>query len=209
MTNPTTTALFTGDSITDMCRRTDPSGFLGAGYVRRIAEMSSVGGPQLNVINTGVSGDRTTDLLVRWDVDVIQRRPDVLTILVGVNDMWRRYDSGIPMSPDEYRANYSTLLESVRAELDLKELVLMDPFLVPVTDEQSRWHEEDLNAKIAVVRDLAERYDAVHIPLNDIFTGRAIAEGAETVIDDGVHPSAGGHELVAQVWWATVTPGLV
>ena len=208
MNTITTTALFTGDSITDMCRRTDPSGFLGAGYVRRIAEMSATAEPRLNVINTGVGGDRTTDLLPRWEADVIERRPDVLTVLIGVNDMWRRYDSDMPVSTEEFRANYSSLLDRARTELDLRELVIMDPFVVPVNAEQSGWYAEDLEAKIVVAQELASRFDAIHIPLHEIFTERAAIEGPESVIDDGVHPSAGGHELIAQVWWSTVTPTL-
>ncbi|MBN9141205.1 MAG: SGNH/GDSL hydrolase family protein [Micrococcales bacterium] len=208
MTISTPTALFTGDSITDMCRRTDPSGFLGAGYVRRIAELSSAGAPRLNVINTGVSGDRTTDLAARWEADVVERRPDVLTVLIGANDMWRRYDADLPMSAEEFGANYAALLERARSALQLTRLVLMDPFLVPVTEEQAGWYAEDLAAKIDVVRELAARFDAVHIPLHDILTERAAIEGPASVIDDGVHPSAGGHELIAQAWWSTVAPSL-
>lgn len=208
MTSSPTTALFTGDSITDMCRRTDPSGYLGAGYVRRIAEMAAIEAPSIKVINTGVSGDRTTDLLARWDADVIERRPDVLTIMIGVNDMWRRYDAGLAMSAEEFSSNYSTLLDRARNELDLRRIVIMEPFLVPITEEQSRWFGEDLEAKIAVADELALRYDATLIRLHSIFTERAVAEGAASVIDDGVHPSAGGHELIAQCWWSSVVPAL-
>lgn len=208
MNTPTTTALFTGDSITDSGRRTDPSGLLGAGYVRRVAEMSNIGEPKLNVVNTGISGDRTTDLLLRWDADVIDRHPGVLTILIGANDMWRRYDADTPMSADEFRVNYEVLLDRARSVLDLRELVLMDPFVVPVNEAQSRWYAEDLEAKIAVVRELAGRYNAIHIPLHDILAERASLEGAASVIDDGLHPSAGGHELIAQAWWSIVTPVL-
>ncbi len=208
MTRPTTTALFTGDSITDMGRRTDPSGFLGAGYVRRIAEMAAEGDPHLVVVNTGVSGDRTTDLIARWDADVIQRRPDVLTILIGANDMWRRYDSGMPMTAEEFAANYASLLDRVRDELELRQLVLMEPFLVPVRDEQRAWRTEDLDAKRAVTRELAARYGAVFIPLDGILGERAAAAGPASVIEDGVHPSAGGHELIARSWWEAVAPTL-
>lgn len=208
MTLSPTTALFTGDSITDMCRRTDPSGYLGAGYVRRVAEMAAMTEPGIKVVNTGVSGDRTTDLLARWDADVIERKPDVLTIMIGVNDMWRRYDAGLPMSADEFAANYSTLLDRSIAELNLRRIVIMEPFLVPLTDEQVGWISEDLEAKIEVARDLATRYSATLIRLHDIFTVRAAAEGAASVIDDGVHPSAGGHELIAQSWWSSVVPSL-
>jgi len=202
------TLLFTGDSITDSGRRTDPSGHLGAGYVRRIAEMADAGGHRVRVVNTGVSGDRTTDLMARWDADVIDRRPDVLTILIGANDMWRRYDADAPMSPDEFRANYVTVLDRVRARLDLRRLVIMEPFLVPVRDEQRRWRVEDLDDKRAVARDVAARYDALFVPLDAILSERAATAGPDSVIDDGVHPSAGGHELIAQSWWAVVAADL-
>jgi hypothetical protein len=80
----------------------------------------------------------------------------------------------------------------------------MEPFLVPVTDDQRRWHEEDLNGKIDVVRRFAGAYGATLIRLNDIFADHAGSAGAASVIDDGVHPNADGHELIARVWWATV-----
>lgn len=202
------TALFTGDSITDMCRRTDPSGYLGAGYVRRIAEMSAADGQGLHVVNTGVSGDRTTDLMKRWDADVLDHHPDVLTVLIGANDMWRRFDADTPMSAEEFAANYARLLDQTREKLDLQRLVIMEPFVVPMREEQRRWRLEDLDAKREVARHLADRYDAIFIPLDTIFTERATSEGPESVIDDGVHPSAGGHELIAQTWWASVVPAL-
>jgi acyl-CoA thioesterase I len=202
----TITALFTGDSITDMCRRTDPSGHLGAGYVRPVAEIAAASTPGVRVVNTGISGDRTTDLIDRWDADVIAHRPDILTILIGANDMWRRYDANTPMSAEQFSVNYATLLDAARDRLELRELVIMEPFLVPMTPEQLPWPAEDLDAKRAVAREIAARYDAIFIPLNDLFTARAATDGAGSVIDDGVHPSAGGHELIAQTWWTAVGP---
>lgn len=199
------TALFTGDSITDAGRRTDPSSHLGAGYVRRIAELAAASDEPLRVVNTGVGGDRTADLLARFDTDIAEPRPAILTILVGINDMWRRYDAGTPTSVEEFRKNYARILERASDELDLSTLVLMEPFLVPVDDEQLRWHDEDLNEKIAATREFAAEYDAILIPLNDIFTEHASRDCAASVIDDGVHPSAGGHELIAQLWWSAVS----
>jgi lysophospholipase L1-like esterase len=204
MVHASTTALFTGDSITDAGRLSDPRGQLGDGYVRRVAELAAVDAPRLSVINTGVSGDRTTDLLGRWTEDVIQHQPDILTILIGINDVWRRYDSGMPMAGAEYAANYAALLDRVRAELRLRQLVIMEPFLVPVSEDQSRWPDEDLDEKRAIARDLAGRYDATFIPLHELFAARAAVAGADSVVDDGVHPSAGGHELIARAWWSAV-----
>ena len=199
-----TVALFTGDSITDAGRRTDPSAHLGAGYVRRIAEMAAESGKRLYVTNTGVGGDRTSDLLDRFDADILKVRPNILTILIGINDMWRRYDSGASVSAAEFYSNYSRVLTRVRDELDLKRIVIMEPFLVPVKGAQLSWHVEDLDENIAITRELADRYGATLIPLNEIFVDRAARVGAASVIDHGVHPSAGGHELIAQLWWSSI-----
>lgn len=209
MASPRTTLLFTGDSITDAGRRTDPSGHLGAGYVRRIAEHVAENSLPYTVINTGIGGDRSTDLIRRWDEDVIDHAPDVLTIMIGINDTWRGNDAGLPISADEYGSNYATIIEHAQAALTLRQLVIMEPFLVPLTDEQRAWRARDLDAKIEVARSLAGQYGALLIPLDEIFTERARANGPESVIDDGVHPSADGHELIAQEWWTRVPPRLL
>ncbi|MGN6762762.1 MAG: SGNH/GDSL hydrolase family protein [Leifsonia sp.] len=206
MTQPPTIALFTGDSITDAGRRTDPHGHLGAGYVRRISEMAEAAAAPLRVVNTGVGGDRTTELLARWSTDVIECRPDVLTVLVGVNDMWRRYDASTPTSPEEFEANYRLLLDRVRNELDLEQLVLMDPFVVPIRADQAHWFEEDLKAKVEIVNDLATQWEAVHIPLHELFTAKADESGPHSVVEDGVHPTPDGHDLIARAWWRSVGP---
>lgn len=199
-----TTALFIGDSITDMCRRTDPCGFLGAGYVRRIAELAVEHGDPVRLVNSGVSGDRLTDLRKRWDADVLAHDPDILTVMVGVNDTWRRYDAGMTTTPERFESDYRAVLDATLAHRHLERLVIMEPFLVPLTDEQAGWRAEDLDAKIEVTRVIARDYSATLVPLDSLFTERAHADGALSVIDDGVHPSAGGHELIAQSWWMAV-----
>lgn len=203
------TVLFTGDSITDAGQQFDPTrngpgAGLGAGYVRRIAELAAAHADDMTIVNTGISGHRTTDLLARWDADVIDRRPDILTILVGVNDMWRRYDAGTPMSGAAFEANYSTLLDRARTELQLQRLVVMEPFLIPLTEEQTRWAGEDLDEKREISRMLASRFDATFLPLQSIMTDLAERDGPSSAVIDGVHPAAAGHELIAQTWWARV-----
>lgn len=199
-----TTALFIGDSITDMCRRTDPCGFLGAGYVRRIAELATEHADRLRIVNSGISGDRLTDLRKRWDADVLAHDPDILTVMIGVNDTWRRYDAGMTTTAEQFDGDYRAVLDATRARLPEVRLVIMEPFLVPLTDEQAGWRAEDLDAKIEVARAIARDYGATLVPLDGLFTERAATEGPLSVIDDGVHPSAGGHELIAQTWWSAV-----
>lgn len=120
--------------------------------------------------------------------------------------MWRRYDASTPTSPEEFEANYRLLLDRVRNELDLEQLVLMDPFVVPIRADQAHWFEEDLKAKVEIVNDLATQWDAVHIPLHELFTAKADESGPHSVVEDGVHPTADGHDLIAQAWWRSVGP---
>ncbi|MBB3158333.1 lysophospholipase L1-like esterase [Microbacterium proteolyticum] len=201
MTTPT--AVFIGDSITDAGRRTDPSGHYGAGYVRRIHEMVNTPVSQLTILNRGVGGDRAVDLEARWDRDVLAEKPDVLTVMVGINDMWRRYDAGAPTPASEFESTYDSLL--VRAlETGAPRIVLLEPFLVPFNDAQQAWHEEDLNEKIAAVHHVASKHHLDVIELDGLFRALATRGGVLRATEDGVHPAADGHQLIADQWvaWA-------
>lgn len=115
MPNARPLAMFTGDSIIDAGRRSDLPGGLGATYVRRISDFSRASAAGVQISNTGISGARTSDLVVRWQADVFDRAPDVLTILIGANDIWRRSDSNDPTTANEFRENYREILERTRS----------------------------------------------------------------------------------------------
>jgi acyl-CoA thioesterase-1 len=193
-------SLFAGDSITDSGRRTDPSGFLGAGFVRRIDEMATERSVELHSVNRGVSGDRVADLRARWRIDVLDERPTLLTIMIGINDTWRRFDSADPVSTASFSSDFDWLL-STATSAGIANIVVMSPFLVPVNSAQKTWHHEDLDAKISAVRDAAERYGASYIDLDELFRRAAGRMGAARITEDGVHPSALGHQLIADAWW--------
>jgi len=194
-----TTALFIGDSITDAGRRTDPSGFLGAGYVRHITELDP-GEPRLRVVNRGISGNRARDLRERWATDCLDVAPGILTILVGVNDTWRRYDSDDPTDATAFARDLEWMIATAR-DVGIADITLMEPFLVPLDEDQARWRAEDLDEKIDVVRTVAATHGTALVPLDGAFTEQARLDGPLSVIDDGVHPSAAGHELIARLWW--------
>ena len=149
------TIVFIGDSITDAGRREDPEK-LGHGYVRIVAVELAAQGDARAIVNNGVSGDRAVDLRARWDDDALSYEPELLSIYVGINDTWRRYDSGDPTSVDDFAATYRVLLEEAQARFAPR-FILMEPFVVPVTGEQKHWADEDLDAKRAVVAELAAR----------------------------------------------------
>lgn len=195
------TIVFAGDSITDAGRREDPDG-LGDGYVRIVAERLAESGHR--VVNAGISGDRAVDLRARWSDDVQAHEPDVLSVLVGVNDMWRRYDSEDATSAEEFRAVYDELLTAMAGTG--ASIVLMEPFLLPVTDEMHGWRTDDLDGKIAVVRGLAEKHGATLVGLDGLLTDAARERGPEAVAFDGVHPTPYGHALIADAWIAAAGP---
>jgi acyl-CoA thioesterase I len=203
MTDPLT-ALFAGDSITDADRLSDPAA-LGRGYVRLIAEIAAGRADPLRVVNAGVSGDRVVDLAARWQSDVIDERPDILTVLIGVNDTWRRYDSGDPTSAVAFERGYAELLDAALTS-GIQRLVLMEPFLIPIDAAQEQWRTEDLDAKIAATRALAERFDATLIGLDGLLNDAARQDGSTAIAADGVHPTDVGHELIARAWWEAIAP---
>ena len=149
--------LFIGDSITDCGRRDDEPDFLGDGYVRLIAEHL----PDRAILNRGISGNRAIDLRDRWNVDVVAEYPEILTVYVGINDTWRRFDDNDPTSAVAFEANYRGCLEDLGGA---ETLILVEPFVVPVNPEQELWHE-DLDPKRAVVAQLAVEFSAGFVPL--------------------------------------------
>lgn len=193
---PRRTVVFAGDSVTDCGRREDRRG-LGDGYVRDLFD--SLGPQRPRIVNVGISGNRAADLEARWQTDVLARQPDVVSVLIGINDTWRRYDKNDPTSTESFERSYRALLEPVRAKL-----ILVEPFLLAVKDDQDAWRE-DLDPKIEVVRRLASEYGALLVPADVEFNRQAAVVGATTLADDGVHPTAAGHRLLADLWRSTVS----
>jgi lysophospholipase L1-like esterase len=207
MTDPgrTSTVLFVGDSVTDCDRRSDPDG-LGRGYVRVLAATPELGGRTM--VNRGISGNRVVDLEARWADDVLAARDSaagaaVVSILIGINDTWRRYDSDDPTSAADFEAGYRRLLAPLAAR-PATSLVLVEPFLLPVTTAQGDWRE-DLDPKIDVVRRLAAEFGATLVP-TDVELTRLAGEvgdgGTAALAADGVHPTPQGHAAIAAIWLA-------
>lgn len=194
--------LFQGDSITDCNRRKLRPKDLGEGYVQLIQEtlasQKAEKAPQC--LNRGIFGNRTTDLKLRWRRDCLHHAPDVLSLLIGINDTWRKYDLGITTSLTKFEENYRYLLDSFKTKCPSSPIILMSPFLLPVTEEQEVWFD-DLSPKIACVKALAEEYQTYYIPLQEIFENHISSEYPPSYwATDGVHPTLNGHTLIAEVW---------
>jgi acyl-CoA thioesterase-1 len=189
--DPRRTVVFAGDSVTDCGRRTDPEG-LGDGYVRNLYD--DLGERRPRIVNSGISGNRAIDLVARWSTDVLAHDPSLVSILIGINDTWRRYDEDDPTTAESFETSYRELLDSLTCPV-----VLIEPFLLPVKDGQEEWRE-DLDPKLDVVRKLAVEYGAILVPADTELNRQAAAVGAATLAGDGVHPSPAGHRAIAELW---------
>ena len=192
--------LFQGDSITDAGRNREEPWNLGTGYALMVAGWFKALFPEVNAafLNRGISGDRVVDLKARWQEDCLDLKPDLISIMIGINDCWRRYDSNMPMPVEMFEANYREILKETKERLDA-EIVLCEPFVLPVLEGQENWYE-DLGPKIQVVRKLAREFNALLIPYDGIFAKAATVQKPAYWLFDGVHPTEAGHALIAREW---------
>ena len=194
--------LFIGDSVTDCGRTTSENiNFLGHGYPIFIASLLGAEMPEteLTFVNTGISGNRVCDLKNRWQQDVIDHKPDVVSILIGINDVWRRYDSNSPTPAEVFEQDYRAILEKTISDLPGVQIVMMEPFLLPIPEDRRMWRE-DLDVKLQVIRDLAVEFADVLVSLDGIFAAAAVKREKSFWTPDGVHPAAPGHALIAESW---------
>jgi lysophospholipase L1-like esterase len=185
--------LFQGDSITDgnRGRNADPNHILGHGYVFIIAARHGAAFPDLNLdfINRGVSGNTVLELEKRWQKETLDLKPDVLSILIGVNDHGR----GIPL--DQYEQVYDQLLTQTRAANPKIKLVLGEPFVKPTGKL-----DEDIRRRQEIVARLAKKHGAALVHFQRIFDEAAQRAPADYWIWDNVHPTYRGHQLMADEW---------
>lgn len=196
-----------GDSITD-CGRARPVGeaannALGDGYVALVDAWLRAAHPArpVRVVNMGVSGDTVRDLRARWQTDVLDLAPDWLSILIGINDVWRRFGDPAQMAqhvpPDEYAATLGQLVSHTRPRL--RGLVLLTPFFIEPDTREPMRAMMDRYGK--VVADVAARHDAILIDTQAAFD--AVLEHAPpaALSPDRVHPYLTGHMILARAFW--------
>ena len=200
------TVLFQGDSVTDCLRDRSDDTSLGCGYPNKISEIYHSLFPLNNVtfLNKGVSGNRSTDLLERYDADFKAIQPDFISILIGINDCWRRYDANDPTSCEQFEKNYRTLLEKIKADIPHAKIMLIEPYVLPSVPGREEWHE-DLDPKINVVHTLAREYADYFLPLNGIMNAASVCRyTCKELTEDGVHPSQVGHAVIADAYFKTL-----
>lgn len=193
--------LFQGDSITDAGRSRENPHLLGEGYPKYAAQYLKENHPEIefDFVNLGISGNRTKDLVARWQEDCIDIQPDVVSIMIGINDTWRAFDSNDPTSIEEFEANYRKLLEEIRAKTDAY-ILLIEPFLLPV-DPSKDGYRVDLDPKITVVRKMAHEYADAYLPTDGLLAAACVnGIEASTWSADGVHLNEAGSKLVGEYY---------
>jgi lysophospholipase L1-like esterase len=197
------TIVFIGDSITDADRNFHHYKPFGFGYVNFVANFLLGKYPEynLNIINTGVSGDTITDLKARWQKDCLDHNPDILSILIGVNDVWYQFDTAaeLPYAVmlDEYQTTYRQLLTMVKQKCN-SQLVICEPFMF--CDDYNDPTFAHLRRYIEAVHRIAEDFDAVHVPLQKAIDERIKEVPPQKWSADSVHPEIWAHAWLAQQW---------
>ncbi|HET8654159.1 MAG TPA: SGNH/GDSL hydrolase family protein [Longimicrobiaceae bacterium] len=198
--------LFQGDSITDFGRNrgyagaNDP-GALGTGYPLLVASaaLRDHPGDWLRFFNRGVSGNTVPDLQARWEEDTLAIEPDVLSILIGVNDIWHTLEGSFNGTVQSYERDYSALLDRTRRALPSTRLVVLEPFVLRTGAVDARWFPE-FDERRAVARRVAQQAGATFIPLQEMFDELAEKAPPGYWLRDGVHPTPAGHAAIAERW---------
>lgn len=200
--------VFFGDSITDMCRhRDDADGSVfsyGVGYVNFVVgELTNENPKKYECINRGISGNRVVDLYARVKSDVWNFKPDVLSILIGVNDVWHEIGHQNGVEIDRWERVYRTMIEETRQRLPDIKIMILEPFILEgsATDGEERWQKFlEVKEYAKVAKKIAEDYDLTFVPLQAKFDEAEKKFGGDYYTFDGVHPLAAGAKLIANEW---------
>ena len=193
--------LFQGDSITDggRGRTDDPNHIMGHGYVFNIASYLGAKYPQkFEFINRGESGDYSTKLLSRWHRDTVALKPDVLSLMIGVND------SHQGIEPQRYEDVMNMMLDDIPAT----KLILMEPFRYRNQQDDETWAviRGRIQEYQKIVRKIASERNAIFVPLEEVFDSAFQRAPKEYWIWDGVHPTYSGHLIISETWLKNVKP---
>lgn len=201
--------LFQGDSITD-CHRTEKyTNFnefyrgedLGFGHPKMIASSISAAYPELDITyyNRAISGNRTCDLVARWENDCLAIYPDVMILMIGLNDVWRKFDSNDPTSNEQFIKNYEYLLSSALKSNPNMKIVIIEPTYQNINNAHTALFRAELLEKIEAIRILAKKYKTHYLALDGIFSSLIMKTNFKKwFYDDGVHLTIHGYGILSK-----------
>lgn len=197
------TILFQGDSITDAGRSRDHDGFLGEGYPHLVAGSLGYDNPnEYHFVNRGISGNRIVDLYARIKADIINIKPDIMSILIGVNDVWHELEWNNGVDEEKYFKFYCMLIEEIKEALPDIKIMILEPFVLKGTATETYWEGFSTRVPImaAKAKMIAEKYNLTFVPLQQKFDEVSASCPADYWLGDGVHPTVKGHELIKREW---------
>lgn len=196
------TFLFQGDSITDAGRSRENNAHRGIGYPTLVSAQLLYDHPgKMNFINRGISGNRVVDLYARIKADFINLKPDYLSILIGVNDVWHEFaDSPNGVDDDKFRRVYDMLISEIKEALPEIRIYILEPFVLKGSGTEAHWEDFDREVRLRAksAKWIAEKHNLPFIPLQDKFDALCETCEASYWLSDGVHPTSAGHELIAR-----------
>lgn len=190
-----------GDSITDFLRADESQYYMGSGYVTMLAGKIALAHPgKYEVVNRGISGNRVVDLYARIKKDVINLKPDILTVLIGVNDVWHEIAHQNGVATEKYEKILSMFVEEVKEALPDVKIILMEPFVLEGKDtaEHMDCFAPVVAANARACRRVAEKFDLGFVPLQEKLRAFAEETSNEYVLFDGVHPAPAGHAIITE-----------
>ena len=197
--------LFQGDSITDAGRDKRDFHDLGNGYPKYAAELLKESNPEINFdfINLGISGNRTGQLFDRLYPDAIALQPDVISILIGINDIWHRGAfSYVATTDEQIELNYREILKNLKAKTNAK-IVMLAPYVLDAADKAPM--KKELATVLPIVRKLADEFADAYIPLDELFEEAMATQPAPLYYSpDGVHPNENGARFIGECYARTV-----
>ena len=196
--------LFQGDSITDADRSRQDDARLGVGYPRLVEAALGLEEPgEHQFINRGISGNRIVDVYARIKRDIINLKPDFMSILIGVNDVW--HDTGDDpngVDAEKFYKIYDMLIEEVKEALPNVKIMILEPFVLEACSTEANWEyfKTETAKRAEMAKKIAEKYSLPFIPLQNGFDELAKKAPNAYWLGDGVHPTAKGHEFIKNEW---------
>jgi len=200
--------LFQGDSITDVGRSRENDRLSGSGYATLVAARLGYDFPgEYECVNRGIGGNRVVDLYARWRIDALNLAPDIITILIGVNDVWHDVNerwNGV--EAERFEEMYDMLLSYTQAKLPETRVIVLEPFVLHGTATDPHWEyfSKEVPLRAQAAKQVAEKHGCAFVPLQQDFDAACEKAPASHWAADGVHPTAAGHELIARKLYAAI-----
>ena len=198
--------LFQGDSVTDAGRDRSNPADLGEGYPKFASAMIQDSYPdtEFEFVDLGISGNRTEHLVARLESDFIEIQPDIVSIMIGINDVWHHYSHAIETTDEQFESNYRTVLDAIKSRTKAR-ILMIQPFLLETVDPAKQVLCEELARKQAIIKRLADEYADAYLPLDEILHQEVDVEPAE-YSRDGVHPTPDGACRIGEAYLGAIAP---